>query len=127
MGVVKRREWTGEGFLERLPDLLRPRILAEGYQFHSEDEGKQVYIRSKYALKRRLRLMPDLDDLIRSMKLTVGYIRTPRKTTVVFTWESLLSKYKGERTTDWLREQGHVLTQYLDEWFNEVQGEIEST
>ena len=130
MGTVHRCEWTRDGFLDRLPDLLRPRILAAGYHLHAEDEGKQVYIRSKDALRRSLRVLLlwlVFEDIIRSMKLTVGYVLTPQKTTVLFTWENILARCEGKRTTAWLQQQTSVLVEYLDNWFNEAYGEIEST
>lgn len=133
MGSVYSCEWVAEGFFGRLPDLLRPRVLAAGYHLHTEDEGKQVYIRSEKALKKPRKTgfffhRITSDEIMQAMKLTVSYVLTPRKTTVLFTWDN---PYSGIAEMDswinWLRRQTGTLTDYLDEWYSEVQGEIEST
>jgi len=127
MGFIYSCQWEAEGFLGKLPNLLRPRILAEGYHLHAEDEGKQVYIQSDKALQKPRRghffHRITTEEIMQAMKLTVSYVLTPRKTTVLFTWDN---PYGGiAEKTSWingLRRRTETLIDYLDDWFNEAHG-----
>ena len=127
MGPLHRFRFEMQGFFQRLPDLLRPRVLAEGYYLHAEDEGKQVYIQSEYALRKKpfwwWRL--SFSDLVASMKLTVGYVLMPEKTTVAFTWENRLTDRSGRRTRKWIEDQARLFEDYLRAWHKASQKQID--
>ena len=127
MGIIGKNEWVKDGFIQNLPELVKPRLLAAGWTLHAEDEGKQVYIRSKHALKRKRSsffAMPRLEHIVASMKVTLGYVLSPKRTLIEFVWENGFSVCKvdmGKRlcreVQEWVDAQVAMLCAYLDEWF----------
>ena len=132
MGRLHRLSLEMQGFFQQLPDLLRPRVLAEGYDLHAEDEGKQVYIQSEYALKRKpfSWWSVSFSDIVASMKLTVGYVLMPDKTTVAFTWENVLAGYwgpfTGKRVMSWVKDEASLFEDYLRAWYKASQKQIDT-
>ena len=132
MGVVYTWQWTGAGFLPGVREILRPILLAHGYNLVSEDDGKQVFIRGKLALRTRGFLLrhPSASECLESLKLTVGYVATPVKTRVSFTWESCFEEYFTQRELascqplkEWMAEHVKPIRESLNEWHAAAQGE----
>ena len=105
--VIYTTTWEKAGFFPKLPDVLRPRILAAGYDLQAEDEGKQVYA---YPAKN-------------APSLRVSYILTPGRTSVTFRWDS---RFSNKRLADGAYELAKGFFAYLNEWFEAV-GELEAS
>lgn len=126
MGLVYETTWEMDGYFADLPALFQPRAFAAGYSLDFSDTGKQVYIRSEYALE--LRTKPKakfqgsfVEHLRASLTLTVSYVVTPKRTSVSFLWESPLDYYPyggGTRSSvvNSLVAEAKQFYQYLNEW-----------
>ena len=99
MVVVYTTAWKREGSFPMLKDVLRPRILAAGYDLQAEDEGKQVY-----GLPTR-----------KSTALMVSYILTPSTTEIAFTWYAQ-GKYWSKSEADSAFGLAKRFYAYLGEW-----------
>ena len=113
-----------DAFLQRMPDLLKPAILAQGYDLYAEDVGKQVYVRGDRGITQTCKSYfwthaPN-DELRRATKLTVGYVLTPSETRVQFTWEN---PYYAKRTlyhpflNSLSSREATGLYEYLEDWY----------
>jgi hypothetical protein len=109
MVVVYTTTWKREGSFPMLKDVLRPRILAAGYDLQAEDEGKQVY---SLPTKNRMALM-------------VSYILTPRATEIELTWYAQ-GKYWSKEEADWAFGLAKRFYAYLAEWLKAA-GELEAS
>ena len=106
-----------KGFANDVREILKPRILSEGYTLHSHDEGKQVYIRGDLALNPKWFFGgPDWEEFLSSIRLTVAYVLVPDQTTVSFVWESPYEVTVGPKISKWVTDQASAFFSYLDEW-----------
>jgi hypothetical protein len=121
-------EWTGRGFLQNLPQLVLPRILAEGYYLEYCDSGKQVFVRHSPARRSlwHFVITPGRDKVRRGTVLTVSYILTPQETKVVFKWRNQLRLFCGEWYGKWIAEQAKGFLRYLDDWWRATQEKEEA-
>jgi len=131
MSVISQCVWRGDAHLGTIRSILGPRVLAEGYDLHAEDEGKQVFIRGRDALSRAKRPLspPPLYKLQAALKLTISYVRVPAHAEVRFTWETpyLPGWYDGDAAS-WLDAHRKTFLAYLDEWLGAADaGELEQT
>ncbi len=116
-------DWKAKGFLQKLPQLLTPRILAEGYYLHHQDGGKQVFAR-KGTSKRNVWdfiIGPSAERLRRATVLTVSYILTPEETRVVFEWDNHLRLFSDEDFGRWIAQQAKGFLAYLNDWWKATQ------
>lgn len=113
--VVYEATWEAPEFLQNLPKLLVPRILAAGYFLEHEDEGKQVY--SRGPLPRWKFWGPSLDDFYRSFLLTVGYVLMPAKTSIMLTWENPRRSWCQVSGSKWAHEHAKTFFEYLNAWY----------
>lgn len=112
-------DWKAPGFLQKLPQLLTPRILAEGYYLHFQDGGKQVFARQGNSRRTVWDFIigPSADKLRRATVLTVSYILTPEETRVVFEWDNHLRLFSDEEFGRWIARQAKAFLTYLNDWW----------
>ena len=117
-----------DAFLQGLGDLLKPAILAEGYDLHAEDVGKQVYVRGQRAITQKARFhmfnVP-VEEVRNAMRLTVGYVLTPTETRVRFQWENpyYAGYWAARQYLDHLAlNEARRFQQYLEDWYKAARG-----
>ena len=119
--------WTKEDeFLQNLRELVKPVILAEGYDLFSEDAGKQVYVRGEESITRKIKFwgVPN-KKLHNATRLVVAYVLTPTRTFARFTWENPYCDVDGYQwRKDFLNEvafgEATRIYEYLQDWYNAV-------
>jgi hypothetical protein len=116
-------EWEAPRFLQNLPQLLLPRILAEGYYLDHCDAGKQVYCRRSPATRSwwDFIITPNRDKVRRGTVLVVSYILTPTSAKVVFRWDNPLRLFCDEWYGKWVADQAKGFLKYLDDWWQATQ------
>ena len=120
MATVHQTEWVGEGFVQNLPRLLVPRMLAEGYCPVQENEGMQVFNRGK-KVRPKLRWwqsVPTDEDIRKSYTLTISYVLTPQRTTVRFAWDNpWFPDWLPQNERNRVLEEAKTFCAYLDDWW----------
>jgi len=118
-------KWTKKDeFIQNLRDLLKPVILAEGYNLFSEDAGKQVFVRGESSITQKTKFFFKPEDVRSATRLTVAYVLTPSKTCARFTWENpyyidfgMARRYLDKKAP----EEANRFYEYLEDWYKAME------
>jgi len=117
--VVYEYTWIKKDeFLQNLRDLLKPVILAEGYDLFAEDAGKQVFARGERSITQKSKhyyvTSPPVEEVRSATKLTVGYVLTPSETRARFMWENPYYYHPQ------VHDEAMRFYEYLEDWYKAV-------
>ena len=114
-------KWTKKDeFIQNLRDLLKPVILAEGYNLLTEDAGKQIFVRGERSITQKTKFFFGAEDVRSATRLTVAYVLTPSKTCARFTWENpyYIDYFAARRYLDQKApEEANRYYEYLEDWY----------
>lgn len=123
---VYKATYSRNGFFRNIGDILRPRILAEGYDLRSSDEGKDVFARSPQGPFPEWARAGATKKLLRRFCLTTSYVRKPAKIEIAFHWDMDGENPYGDEhnvCAGWCHQQAKDFFDYLNEWFDATEAE----
>lgn len=123
---IYKATYTRNGFFKNVGEILRPRILAEGYDLRSSDEGKDVFQRSSQGPFPEWARTEATRKLLRKFYLTTSYVRRPAKLEIAFHWDMHdYAPFADEQEVfgKWCYQQAKGIFDYLNEWFDAMEAE----
>lgn len=125
---IYKATYSRNGFFTNVGEILRPRILAEGYDLISTDEGKDVFLRSPQGPFPEWARTGTTRKLLRKFCLTTSYVRRPAKIEITFHWDMQdYTPFADEQQVfgKWCYQQAKGIFDYLSEWFDAMGSEQE--